>query len=160
MDDATPLYPSTPPADNVVNRQHRFLSIWEESMNDKDACEKAGISRRTLYRWVQNDTENFNAKWGNVEKYRGLHLEGKMYDVLQWATGEEERYMKVLQYPGLLQFALKAALPEKYGEKMITSQEDARRILGELSKMKDDTKPISSENTKSLDDQLNDIFSG
>ena len=161
--DDAPLFPVSkrpPRQETVVERQHRFLNAWETIMDEDKTCTEVGISRRTLYRWIAKDQEGFNAKWADLERYRGLRLESKLFEVLDWATAEESRYAKLMQYPTLFLKALQAAMPDKYGDKVSLSQDDAHRIFSELGRLKDDPVRKNDDEARSIDDQVDDILHG
>lgn len=125
---------------SVRDRQDAYLDVLAESITDVEACAAAGVSRRTVYRWVAEDTEGFNERLLAIEPLRGKNLESLMFTVLHWATAVEERYEKMLRYPSLLQFALRGLMPEKYGYKLGGGQDEARRVLDQLMAMRDDPK--------------------
>jgi hypothetical protein len=124
--------------EDVLARKDAFLASFEESVTDKEACEKAGISRATLYRWLQED-EEFAARVQSAEGARAKNLEARMFNVLNWATQDETKYDKILRYPNLLMFALRGLLPQKYGYKLGVSQDEAKKIIDALMGMKDET---------------------
>ena len=124
--------------EDVRARKDAFLASFDESVTDKEACERAGISRATLYRWLQED-EEFAASVQSAEAHRARNLEARMFNVLDWATSDAEKYDKILRYPNLLMFALRGLLPNKYGFKMGVSQDEAKKIIDALMGMKDET---------------------
>ena len=144
--------------EDVLARKDAFLASFEESVTDKEACEKAGISRATLYRWLQED-EEFAARVQSAEGARAKNLEARMFNVLDWATSDAEKYDKILRYPNLLMFALRGLLPNKYGFKMGLSQDDARKIIDTLMNMPDDKDTVVKDGGKFEDTLgLGDIF--
>ena len=124
--------------EDVRARKDAFLASFDEAVTDKEACAKAGISRGTLYRWL-NDDEEFATRLQTAESSRARNLEARMLNVLDWATGSEEKYDKILRYPNLLMFALRGLLPQKYGYKLGVSQDEAKKIIDALMGMKDET---------------------
>ena len=142
--------------ETVQDRQARFLEAFAKSFTDTKACSDTGISRATLYSWLRNDTD-FALRYETGVVDRGLRLESRMFDVLEWAT-EPENYKEILHHPSLLQSALRGAMPEKYGDKNLASQEDAKRLLDELMKMKDDPEPVAEATDIGLDDELAKLF--
>ena len=143
--------------ETIGDRQERFLLVFRETVNVKEALAAAGIHPSTLSRWITGDMEGFTAKYDEADKVRLKNLEERMFDVLNWAS-DPERYDKILRYPNLLMFALKGAFPERYGDKGTIGQDEARRLFDELMKMKDDPKQDVGSGEKSIDDQLNDIL--
>ena len=130
----------------LKDKQDLFLAALMESVSDKEACAKAGISRTTIYGWIKREAENpppedsgptFTERLAEVEVLRGKNLESRMFAVLDWAT-EEEQYEKLLRHPNLLMFALRGLMPTKYGYRIGASVEDTKRIIDQLMGMKDD----------------------
>ena len=142
--------------ETVKDRQDRFLLAFSGSFTDTKACEDTGISRSTLYNWLRNDAE-FALRYENGVVDRGLRLESRMFDVLEWATNPEN-YKEILHHPSLLQSALRGAMPDKYGDKNLASQEDAKRMLEELMKMKDDPAPEELTEDTNIDEELAKLF--
>ena len=124
--------------EDVRARKDAFLTTFEEAVTDKEACDKAGIARATLYRWLQED-EEFAGRVQQAEGQRAHDLEARMFNVLDWATSDAEKYDKILRYPNLLMFALRGLLPQKYGYKLGVSQDEAKKIIDALMGMKDET---------------------
>ena len=142
--------------ETVADRQKRFLEAFKGVFTDTEACDLCDISRATLYSWLRNDAK-FALSYEDAVVDRGRWLESRMFAVLEWAT-KTENFKEVLHHPSLLQSALRGAMPEKYGDKNLASQEDAKRLLDELMKLKDDPKATASEEVASVDDQLNTIL--
>jgi hypothetical protein len=137
-------------------RQASFLAVFSESIYDTEACEKAGISKETLYRWLRED-ESFAVRVQELEAGRARNLESSMLDVLRWATLDEARYEKLLRYPALLMFAIRGALPDKYGERATVGADDAKKIIDELLRMRDDP-TVKVTDGLALEDKLDRIL--
>ena len=137
-------------------RQARFLAVFADCIYDSEACEKAGISKETLYRWLRED-ESFATKVQELEGSRARNLESAMLDVLRWATLDEARYEKLLRYPALLMFAIRGAMPDKYGERATVGADDAKKIIDELLRMRDDP-TVRVTDGLALEDKLDRIL--
>lgn len=138
------------------SRQAQFIEAFSEVLNDSEACKQSGVSKRTLYRWMRDD-EAFATNVQELERALGRNLEAKMLDVLHWATLDEARYEKLLRYPALLMFALRGALPEKYGDKATVGADEAKKIIDELMRMRDDPQ-IKVTDGLDLEDKLDAIL--
>ena len=142
--------------ETVQDRQDRFLEAFRSVFTDTKACENSGISRSTLYSWLRSDAK-FALAYEDAVHDRAMWLESRMFAVLEWAT-EADNYKEILHHPSLLQSALRGAMPEKYGDKNIASQEDAKRLLEELMKLKDDPPPAPENTEMDIDQELSKLF--
>ena len=140
------------------DRQDRFLEAQATAITDTEACKVAGISRNTFYRWIKEDTEGFNERLAEVAPQRGRNLETLMFDVLAWAN-TPERFDKLLRYPTLLLRALAGNIPEKYGFKVGLGQAEARQIVEELMRMRDDPS-VKVADGVGLEEELDEILGG
>lgn len=150
--------PAHPRSETKEDRQAAFLDALLDSITDAEACKKAGISPKTLYVWIKEDPE-FVERLAELEAPRARNLEQTMLTVLDWAAATEERYEKLLRYPNLLMFALRGAMPGKYGYKMGVSQDEAKRIIDQLMGMKDDP-TVRVPDGERHEDELDAILGG
>jgi DNA-binding GntR family transcriptional regulator len=143
--------------ETVEDRQNRALIALRQAVTLKAAAQAAGVNPSTIYSWIRNDLHGFSARYDEANRDRMDNLEGRMFDVLNWATGEEN-YEKTLRYPNLMMFALRGAFPERYGDRSVMGSEDAQKLLEELRKMKDEPTVQGGGVVKSIDDQLNELL--
>ena len=141
--------------ETVADRQKRFLEVFKTALSDTKACENSGISRATLYSWLRNDAQ-FALAYEDTAQDRARWLESRVFSLLEWAL-EPENYKETLHHPSLVQSTLRGAMPEKYGDKTSLGADDAKRLVEELMKMKDDPAPVEGE-TESLNQQIDDIL--
>ena len=158
MLEKTPFSNQPPRGESTHDRQDRVLACLVDAISDTEACRVAGIARQTFYRWIKDDVEGFVERLAEVQPQRGRNLETLMFDVLQWAN-TPERFEKLLRYPTLLLRALAGNMPERYGFKVGVGQEDAKRIVEELMRMRDDP-GVKVEDGAGLEEELDRLLGG
>lgn len=97
----------------------RFLAAFRETGLVKDACEVAGVGRRTVYDHRQRD-EDFALAWAEVEQETTEQMEREAYrrgveGVVEPIVSAGKHVTDVRRYSDtLLIFMLKARKPETY----------------------------------------------
>jgi AcrR family transcriptional regulator len=109
-----------------------FLSTLSDTCNVSEAARKAGIGRRTVYEWRDDDAE-FEAAWDDAVQQAIDKLEGVAFE--RASTGESDRMLELL---------LKAHRGEKYREQRsveltgkdggpIKSEQNVVQVTGEMT---------------------------
>lgn len=120
-------------ATRTPKKQEAFLAALAQRGNVSEACQAAGIGRRTVYQWRDAD-KDFAAAWDGAldeaadtmerEAFRRA-VEGTEKPVFQ--QGQEVG--RIREYSDtLLIFLLKAARPEKYRERQQIEQSGTTKI--------------------------------
>ena len=104
-----------------------FLSTYEVLGVISTSAEACGINRANIYRWQKSDPE-FKERMSETFQTFAEDLESKMFDLLE----EQHRKKDYKSNPYLLMHALKAALPEKYGNKPMPANDHAQELLREF----------------------------
>ena len=63
-------------------KQKIFLHKYEETLNIKLSCEKAGISRTTFYRW-KAESDSFNIAYENAKRILNDEIESVLFIALK-----------------------------------------------------------------------------
>lgn len=82
-----------------------FLEVFSDTCNVSEACRAAGIGRRSVYEW-RDDDKDFAADWAEAEAAAIDKLEKAAWD--RATTDKSDRMLEIL---------LKAHRPEKYVER-------------------------------------------
>ncbi len=144
-------------ASTTPQNQARFLEHLESAVSIQAACKSAGVSATTVSRWRTADTNGFAAKFAMANEQRLNLLEDRMFQCLDWAT-TPENFDKLLRYPTLYMFALKAGKPQ-YRDS-VQSAQGAADLVAALAKLNDadgDVVPKVEDNTQ-MDDNRRKII--
>lgn len=80
-------------------KKERFLEVYAQTAGIKTvACEKAGIGRRTLYDWIEQDPE-FKSKLYRVEESQLDMAEDRLLKLIQQDDGPSVRYFLDRRHP-------------------------------------------------------------
>lgn len=165
-------------ASSTKQNQDRFLEAFAASLSITAAAKEVNVGVNTVGNWRRNDAEGFRARFNQTNESRLDNLEERMFQVIGWAT-REENFAQALRYPTLLMFALKAGRPQ-YRDS-VQAATGAADLVSALAKISDsagdapDTAdnierdergkpvvPITKEQHDKLEgsvaDQLKDIF--
>ncbi len=157
---------------STKQNQEKFLAAFENSISAKQASRESGINYQTMMNWKTKDQDGFRARYVASNERRLDNLEENMFDVIGWAT-QEENYARVLRYPTLLMFALKAGRPQYRDSVQVAT--GAADLISAITKLNDGDKqedtsnvtptheiPITKSQVQKLEgsisDQLKDIF--
>ena len=108
-------------------QKEMFLNAYATLGVISKAAEVCGINRANIYRWQKSDPE-FKERMSETFQTFAEDLESKMFDLLE----EQHRRRDYKSNPYLLMHALKAALPEKYGNKPMPANDHAQELLREF----------------------------
>ena len=122
-------------AKSVYDRQVAFLESFTESLSCAQACRAISETYASVQGWRRNDTNGFKSKYMVANERRLDNLEERMFNVIEWAT-REENFKDALRYPTLLMFALKAGRP-MYRDS-VQAATGAADLLAAISKLSDD----------------------
>lgn len=111
-------------------KKELFLSAFRECGSMTSSASAAGINRITPWRWCKSDAE-FNVAFQEAKQEFAELLEGRMFDLIE----EQRKQLDYKSNPALLIFALKGAMPHKYGSKLIPANDHAQELLQELRRM-------------------------
>ena len=120
-------------ADKEANQQ-RFLAIFPECLSISAAARVVGISDDVIHKWRRED-ENFRAAFDLANINRGDLLEERMFNALDWVASPDN-YKLLIQKPALFIVALKAS-KDKYRERGVGGDDELRRMMEEILKIKD-----------------------
>lgn len=134
----------------VRTRQDKYLEVLVHCVSEQAACKEANISRTTVERWRHNDVEGFNARYAVANEARLNRLEDRMFECLDWAT-TPENFEKLLRYPTLYMFALKAGKPQ-YRDS-VQSAGGAAELLQALTKLQDNDAPPPPDTDNTVPDE-------
>lgn len=144
------------PPESTKLKQAAFLAAFMDSITDKEACEKAGISPRTLRSWRLKNLGDFNIKYAEAADERIRNVEALLFDVVRFFGQEEERYEKLLRYPTLALRLLSANM-DKYRESNPARADDAKQALEILRNM-DDTPAEVPEEAQTVESAVADLL--
>ena len=128
---------------NIKDAQDKFLEAFANSLSCAQACREVNESYARVQGWRRNDTNNFKALFLAANERRLDNLEERMFNVIEWAT-REENFAQALRYPTLLMFALKAGRPMYRDSVQVAT--GAADLLAAISKLSDsDESPAQSD---------------
>ena len=115
--------------DNEIKKE-LFLSAYKKLGTLGAAATSAGINPTTVWRWNKSDP-GFKEAFQQAQVEFGEELETRMFDLLD----EQHTNLDYRSNPTLLIFALKGALPRKYGNAPGPSDDHVLQLLRELRSM-------------------------
>ena len=118
------------PEKRVWYHQDIFLAAYPIAGNILAASIAVHMSDRQVRRWVEFDVLGFRSRLEYAEKQHREHLEELMFRALERAEPKD-----ILNHPILAIFALKGAWPDRYRDAAIQTDDTAKEILAQISKM-------------------------
>ena len=115
---------------HVWQHQETFLLAYPVAGNILAASIAVHMSDRQVRRWVEFDVLGFRSRLEYAEKQHREHLEELMFRALERAEPKD-----ILNHPILAIFALKGAWPDRYRDAAIQTDDTAKEILAQISKM-------------------------
>jgi hypothetical protein len=121
-------------AEDVLERQDRFLRAYAELGTVRNAAKVAEIGRTTVEHWIRDDLHEFKGRYEHARYSHREYLESKMFALIE--------EMKPGQNPTLLIFALNGAWPEKYKMNVAGNEDNAKQTLSEIRKLAKEAKEV------------------
>lgn len=119
---------------SIKDRQDRFIIEFEESISIAQCCRSLNESYGAVMQWKARDTMSFRVRFTAANERRLDNLEERMFNVIEWAT-KEENFKDALRYPTLLMFALKAGRPMYRDSVQVAT--GAADLIAAISKLDD-----------------------
>ena len=126
----SPIRELSEPEKRVWYHQDIFLAAYPVAGNILAASIAVHMSDRQVRRWVEFDVLGFRSRLEYAEKQHREHLEELMFRALERAEPKD-----ILNHPILAIFALKGAWPDRYRDAAIQTDDTAKEILAQISKM-------------------------
>jgi len=128
-------------------KQDAFLASLIKTGSVKQSLESADVKHATFAMWKFRDTHGFKERFARSLEIRNdarlEALEEQMFAALEWVS-LPENYDKLIRYPTLLMFALKAGRPMYRDSNQVVAA-GAADLLSAITKLSDGEKAPAPE---------------
>ena len=129
--------------------QELFLKAYPAAGNIYAAAIAAGVSERAARYWNAKDTLGFKARLEAAMIQHREYLETQMFDRISNPQGNRGSDI-------LLIFALKGAWPDRYRDVTVATDDTAKEILAQISKMQRERRRGTAAKPSTSDEETTD----